>query len=191
MTIVIWTILECSYPALELIEDVNTRWPFASSIVDHDIGTRFAILTSKYKLFRYHFLVLLVDVSDSVRPLKPRENGKVNSVDKVSAGVKWQLSQANVCNNSTCFVKYDDLRVIFIRRHEHLGEELNVLNLLGHTQNSFLCCVTEVDWEATRLNKVLRDVDAELSTVYHSPIVLHRKEVFQTMDHQVLLRFGR
>lgn len=64
-------------------------------------------------------------------------------------GVEEKARKVDRGHNPACFVKYNHLRVTVKRRHEHLGEQFNVLDLFGHSKHAFLRCVAKLHREAS------------------------------------------
>ena len=112
VTIVVWSVLKRSYATLQLVEDVDGAWLFSSSVVDHHKRAILVVLPSEDKLFRDNFLVLLVDVIDSVAPLQPGEDRQVDRFDAMCARVEHHSSQIDLCHNSTSFVEDDDSGIV-------------------------------------------------------------------------------
>ena len=56
-----------------------------------------------------------------------------------------------------------------------------------HPDRAFLHRVAQVDGETAALNEVFGDIHTKFGTVDHPAIVLNREEVFQAMNHQILL----
>ena len=77
MAIVIGTVLESSDSPLADFKDIDRAWLFSCSIIYHHIGASLTVRPGEYQLLGNDFLVLLVDVGDSVGPLQSWENSIV------------------------------------------------------------------------------------------------------------------
>ena len=113
-------VFESCYTTFQLVEDVNGARLFSGSVVDHYKGARLVISASKDKLFRDYLLILLIDVINSIAPLKPRENCQINRSYTMRSLVQHQSGQIDLSHNSTRFIENNDASIVGKRGQEHL-----------------------------------------------------------------------
>ena len=71
-------------------------------------------------------MVLLVDVGNAVRPLKPGKDGEVHSPDDMARNVEIHALQVDASHDSASLVENYHLDVFIESGHEHFRKELNV-----------------------------------------------------------------
>ena len=126
VSVVVGTILQRSDSALASLENVDCTGLLTRSVVNHHVRAPFAVQAREEELLRNYFLVLLVDVGDSVRPLKPGKDGEVYSPDDVARNVEIHALQVDASHNSASLVENYHLHVFIESGHEHFRKELNV-----------------------------------------------------------------